>query len=499
MKPRPTILQVQNLRKEFPGVLALAGDGSLCLFSGEVYGLVGENGAGKSTLMKILAGVYQPDGGQILMRAREVRWKNVPQAQRHGVVMIHQEFNLVDELSVAANIFLGREKTRAGVLRQKSQRQQAATLLQRLHADIDPRQRVADLSVAQKQLVEIAKAISCEASLLIMDEPTAVLTQHETQALFELIGQLRQSGVTIIYISHILPEVLRICDRLSVMRDGRLVRQLDETQLKQTTEKELASMMVGRPMADHFPPRQPCHGSTILKVTDLSGANKVSHINLELRRGEILGLAGLVGAGRTELGEMLCGIRPSDSGLIELEGKSLSLRCPADGLHAHLAYLSEDRKGSGLTLAMSMAQNTVMASLRKYGRVFVSRRKQNATARGFVRQMRIKVADIAAPVGELSGGNQQKVALAKWMDTQPRVLILDEPTRGVDIGAKEEIYRLIRDLAAQGMACLLISSEFNELLGMCHRIGVMRNGHLAAMVDATSATEESLMHLAAGV
>ncbi len=492
------ILDIRDLRKEFPGVQALS-DVSLKLESGEVHGLIGENGAGKSTLVKILAGVYPPTSGAVVFRGKAVRWRSVAQSQRGGIAMIHQEFNLVDELSVVENIFLGRERSQFGFVRLSELRKEARELLARLNANIDPDQPVRDLSVAEKQLVEIAKAISCSASVLIMDEPTAVLTARETESLFGLISQLRSQGVTIIYISHILREVLRICDRITVMRDGKVVRTLPPDEVGSANEKRLASMMVGRPLADHFPPRGTPSDRLLLRVSDVSSDQRVRGVSLDVREGEIVGLAGLVGAGRTELAEAIAGLRRRGGGCVEVAGSRLRGARPADAVRAGIAYLSEDRKATGLTLDMSITENVVMVSLRRYSRGLLLASKQNDVARQYVKKLGIKVADIRDPVQRLSGGNQQKVALAKWLETNPRILILDEPTRGVDIGAKEEIYRLIKSLTDSGMGCLMISSEFNELLGMCHRIAVMREGQLMGIVDGAAATEESLMHLAAGV
>lgn len=492
------ILDIRELRKEFPGVQALR-DVSLKLEAGEVHGVIGENGAGKSTLMKVLAGIYQPTSGEVLLRGKLVRWRGVAESQRGGIAMIHQELNLVDELSVVENIFLGRERTQFGFVRLAELREEARELLERLNADIDPDVPVRDLSVAEKQLVEIAKAISCKASVLIMDEPTAVLTARETESLFALIGQLRSAGVTIIYISHILPEVLRICDRITVMRDGQVVRTLGADEVRLANEKQLASMMVGRPMADHFPPRGIATDRVLLRVTDISSGDRVRGVSLDVHEGEIVGLAGLVGAGRTELAEAIAGLRKRDGGSVEIDGNRLRQGRPAEVVGAGIAYLSEDRKGTGLALEMSTTENIVMVSLRRYSRGLLLAREQNETARQYVRQLGIRVADVGDPVETLSGGNQQKVAIAKWLEANPRILILDEPTRGVDIGAKEEIYRLIKSLTDTGMGCLMISSELNELLGMCHRIAVMREGVLMGIVDGATATEESLMQLAAGV
>jgi ribose transport system ATP-binding protein len=360
MDQPPPILEVHALRKEFPGVTALKAI-SLAFQPGEVHALVGENGAGKSTLMKILAGVYQPTAGRIILRGNDVRWRSVAQAQRHGIVMIHQELNLVDELSVADNIFLGREDTAHGLIRVGRQRLDALAVLGRLNARLAPAERVKNLSVAEKQLVEIAKALSFNASVLIMDEPTAVLTHHETEALFNLIAQLRRDGVTVLYISHILPEVLRVCQRITVLRDGEVVRTLSPNEVQAASETQLASMMVGRPMADHFPPRTPATPKVLLSVRGLCSGTRVRDVSLNVCCGEILGLAGLVGAGRTELGETIAGLRRCDGGIIEMEGAPLHIRRPWDAVNAGIAYLSEDRKERGLTLPMSTTENTVVA------------------------------------------------------------------------------------------------------------------------------------------
>ncbi len=477
----------------------LALDGvTLSLRGGEVHSFVGENGAGKSTLMKIIAGIHLPTAGRLVYRGRPVVWRRCAEAQEAGIAMIHQELNLVDELTVADNIFLGRERMAGGFVSVKKSRREAAGLLRQLNADVDAGARVGDLSIAQRQLVEIAKALSCDASVLIMDEPTAVLSQRDTAALFAVIRGLRARGVCILYVSHLLSEVLAISDRVTVMRDGRVVTTLDGENLKGVSERDIATLMVGRPMADHFPPRGVCEGSPSFAVQDVS-TDLLKDISFDVRRGEIFGLAGLIGSGRTELAETIFGVRTAHTGSVSLDGGLLSIKRPADAIGQGLGYLSEDRKGTGLTLPMSVIENTTLVSLARYSRVLINHRREAAATQGHIDRLQIKVGDAEEAVDHLSGGNQQKVALAKWLETEPRVLIVDEPTRGVDIGAKEEIYRLLKDLAARGTCIIMISSELNELLGMCHRIGVMRAGRLVAVVDGASATEETLMHHAAGV
>jgi ribose transport system ATP-binding protein len=466
---------------------------------GEVHGLVGENGAGKSTLMKILSGVEKPTRGRVIVRGAPVALQGVPMAQRLGIAMVHQELNLVDELSIAGNIFLGRERTRWGFIDRTAMRRISRQILERLESPLNPAQKVESLSIAQKQMVEIAKALHGDASAIILDEPTAVLSRLETAALFNVIAQLRTQGVAIIYISHLLPEVLKICDRVTVLRDGRVVAEIPPEQMPQTTERDLASLMVGRPMSRHFPKREGLIGENFLDVQNLSCPESVTEASFLVRSGEILGFAGLIGAGRTELAEAIVGLRRKTTGIVRLSGRPLKISNLQDAVLAGIAYVSEDRKESGLMLEMDVTSNTTMVSLRRYTRLFTRRRVEEAATRQHVRSLRIKIGSLRQPLRSLSGGNQQKIALAKWLDIRPKVLIVDEPTRGVDVGAKEEIYRMIRFLTAQGMACMLISSELNEVLGLSDRIAVMRNGRIVATLNGPTATEEIVMHYAAGV
>ncbi len=489
---------VIDLVKTFGATRALDGV-SLDLQAGEVHGIVGENGAGKSTLMKILSGVHPPTSGGVFVRGEAVTFHGVHDALARGIAMIHQELNLVDELSIADNIFLGREKTRAGLIRRRDSHRAAAELMASIDYPLDPAMLVRDLSIAQKQMVEIAKAISCEASVLIMDEPTAVLTRREVESLFALIGRLKRQGVTVVYISHILPEVLAVCDRITVMRDGRVARILDEENTKLASEHQLASLMVGRPMADHFPARIAARQEIRLAISDLASPPDLFDVSFDVHRGEIFGLAGLIGAGRTQCAEAIMGLRRRASGFIRVDGREVKIGGPGDAVASGIGYLSEDRKSAGLTVDMDVVANTTLVSLRRYGRVLIDRKAEEAATAARVSQLGIKTGGLHDAVSTLSGGNQQKVLLAKWLETNPRVLIVDEPTRGVDVGAKEEIYRLIQRLAADGLACVMISSEINELLGMCHRIGVMRMGRLVTILNAAEASEEKIMLAAAGV
>ena len=489
------MIAVSSLSKNFGSVRALDGV-SLELRPGEVHGLIGENGAGKSTLMKILSGVEQPTSGELLIRGVQTRLHSVLDALQRGIVMIHQELNLVDELSVADNIFLGREPTRFGIVDRARCESESRKLLDRIGHKLDPARRVRELSIADKQMVEIAKALSYDASVLIMDEPTATLTQHESDTLLDLIGQLRKTGVTIVFISHILPQVLRISDRITVLRDGKFVTTLDSDQVRRTDERELASLMVGRPMAEYFPPKK-AHGASIaFAVEGISVPGLVRDVSFEVRHGEIFGLAGLIGAGRTETAEAIVGLRPRSGGSIKLNGAPVRVTSPIEATQLGIAYLPEDRKDAGLTLNMSIIDNTTMVSLPRYSRILLDRNAQRHATQEHAVRLRLRAGALGDPVRTLSGGNQQKVLLAKWLEIAPKVLIVDEPTRGVDIGAKEEIYHLLQELAAQGMACVMISSEMNELIGMCHRIGVMRSGRLVTILDGQNATEEQIIHAA---
>ena len=490
------MLKIRNITKQFPAVRALDGV-SLDLAAGEVHGVIGENGAGKSTLMKILAGIQPPDQGSLTLDGQPYQPRNVNDASRAGVVMIHQELNLVDDLSVAENILLGREPRRFGLIQLGRMRTEAARLLTEIGANIDPRARVGDLPVAQQQLVEITKALSQKTSVLILDEPTAVLSERETTLLFKLVRRLKERGVAIVYISHLLPEVLDLCDRISVLRDGRLVAETDPAT---ADADQLASLMVGRDLVDVYPPVvAPSAETSRLSIRDLSVPGHASKITFDVAPGEIVGLAGLVGSGRTEIAEAIVGLRPISGGEIQLDGNLVRFRSPKQALEQGVAYVSEDRKGRGILVDLSCVENTTLPNLRAYGRLVPDRRRERTTTAEWIERLDIRCPDPRSPIRMLSGGNQQKFAVASRLDAQPTVLLLDEPTRGVDVGAKRELYHLIAKLAKDGLACVLISSELPELLGLCHRIAVMRQGQLAGVVDGPTASEESIMRLAAGV
>ncbi len=475
---------------EFPAVRALDGV-SIAFESGEVHGIVGENGAGKSTLMKILSGVQHPTSGNILIDGQPVSLSGVREALRRGIAMIHQELNLVDELTVAENVYLGREITKGGVLDRAKMIEATDKTLAEIHASFPASIKVGGLSIASKQLVEIAKAVAVDASILIMDEPTAVLSDPEADSLFELIARLKARGTTILYISHRLTEVCAICDRITVLRDGAWIATVPA---KQANPAELAGLMVGRDLGDFYPPKIPSpNAGPILEIDNICGAS------FSVRPGEILGLAGLVGAGRTELAEAIVGARPHSGGEIRLSGTRIKIRSTKEAMKHGIAYVSEDRKALGLHLSLNAIQNTTLANLNAYGKVVPNRTTERSSTETWKKEFDIRVGDLDAPVISMSGGNQQKIAIAKWLETKPKVLILDEPTRGVDVGAKREMYNLILRLATEGMACIVISSELPEIIGLCHRAIIMREGKVMGELKDEQLSEEAVMRLAAGV
>ncbi len=477
----------------------LALDGvDLTFEAGQVHGVIGENGAGKSTLMKVLSGVETPTGGGVFVDGRAVAFRSVQDAIDAGIVMIHQELNLVDHLSVAENIFLNREPCVFGAIKRGEMRQRSAELLRAVGSDIDPGASVGGLSVAQKQVVEIAKALSYDARFLILDEPTAVLSEKETSALFALVAKLKADGKGVIFITHLLEEVVANCDAVSVLRDGRFVASADP---KEATPLNLAHMMVGRDLGDLYPekPVFDADAEPLLVVEDLGVRGFVRGVSLSVRAGEILGVAGLVGSGRTEAFEAVFGVRARESGRVSLMGKALPAQSPGASLRAGLAYLTEDRKALGLHLEQSVRKNLSLANLARYGRFVVDQRREVASAQAWKERLGIKVGSVDDQVLALSGGNQQKVSLAKWLDGEPRVVVLDEPTRGVDIGSKAEIYKVIVGLAAAGVAVVVVSSEINELLGISHRIVVLRGGSVVGELEGDEMSEHAIMELAAGV
>ncbi|MBI2422915.1 MAG: sugar ABC transporter ATP-binding protein [Candidatus Hydrogenedentes bacterium] len=491
------VLEMKNVTKRFPGVLALDGV-QLNLRPGEVLCLLGENGAGKSTLMKILAGAQPKDEGEILLDGVPIEIESPHHAQELGISMIYQEFNLCPFLSVAENIFLGREprRGRTPFIDWRKLYADAEAILQRIRVDLDVRRPVSELSVAQQQMVEIAKALSFNAKIIVMDEPSATLTDHELKALFELIKNLRRQELGIIYISHRLEEVFEIGSRVTVMRDGKYIDTKDVIDL---TRESIIQMMVGRELKDEFPKVTFDVGKERLRVEGLTRYGAFENVSFTLNAGEILGLTGLVGAGRTEVARAIFGADVLDAGTIYLDGAAVAIDSPKEAIRQGIGLLTEDRKLQGLVLGMTVRENCTMANLSAVVRgLFIDRGREREIASQYVADLNIKTPSVEQSAQNLSGGNQQKVVLAKWLFTKSRVLIFDEPTRGIDVGAKVEIYKLMNELVRQGVAILMISSELPEILGMCDRIMVMHEGHITGTVTRAAATQEAIMHLATG-
>lgn len=492
-----TFLQMSHITKRFPGVVAL-NNVNFTLQKGEVHALLGENGAGKSTLMKILAGVYQPDEGEIIFEGQPVSFSDPLSAQKAGITIIHQEFNLFPELTVEENIFIGREfcKNNRWRLDEKQQRQAATDILQKLNLSISPATLVADLTVAQQQMVEIAKAISVNAKVLIMDEPTAALTETEIESLFRVTRLLKAQGTGIVYISHRLEELALIADRATVMRDGQYIATVDYETVKIS---DLIAMMVGRELGDIYPRREAqAHREPMLEVSGLTRKGVLNDVHFTLHRGEILGFAGLMGAGRTELARAIFGADPIDSGTIKLNGKEIVIKDIADAIAQGISYLTEDRKKEGLALNLSVERNIMLGNYPEYSNRFgnVDARRCQQTSEEQVQALRIKTPHLEQAALNLSGGNQQKIIIARWVCKDTDILIFDEPTRGIDVGAKLEIYELMNRLVAKGKSIMMISSELPEVLGMCDRILVMRSGRITGELTAENATQEKIMQFA---
>ncbi len=498
--PSLPLLEMRAISKAFPGVQALNAV-DLVVYPGEILALLGENGAGKSTLMRILDGVYTPDSGQIIWQGHPVSIRSPHDAQALGISMIHQELALIPYLDVGKNIYLGREPSLLpGIVNWRQLYRQAAEQLERLSLPVDPRAAVRDLPIAQQQMVEVAKALSLDARLIVMDEPTSSLTDTEVETLFGQMQRLKQQGVSIIFISHRLNEIFQVADRVTVLRDGALVGSKPVSDL---TQDDLIRMMVGREVEDIYQRQDSAapniKGTPVLETQRLTRPGAIYDVSLRLHRGEILGIAGLVGAGRTELAETLFGVHPAASGQILLDGQALRITHPAQAIRHGIGLVTEDRKGQGLFLRMNVGTNITMKLLARLHRLMLIRwRAVRQIGAEYTQKLNIRTPSLEQRVRNLSGGNQQKVVIAKWLTLQPRVLMLDEPTRGIDVGAKAEIHRLMRQLAAQGVGILMISSELPEVLGVSDRVLVMREGRVAAEFDPRRTTQDEIMSAATG-
>jgi ABC-type sugar transport system ATPase subunit len=488
------LIEIRDVSKKFPGVQALDSV-SLDIRPGEIHAVAGENGAGKSTLMKLLSQLERPSDGTIEIEGREMRFRNPRYAQKLGIAMVHQEFALAPHLSIADNLALGRERTHGGFIVRGSEKEQAKKLLQRVGLDINPARRVESLSVADQQRVEIAKALAVDAKVVIMDEPTATLTEPEIDELFTLIGELKDDGIAIFYISHRLEEVVRIADRVTVMRDGEVVETLEKGDFD---EPKLVQLMVGREIDTLYPKEDAEIGDVLLKVSGLSRPGVLHDCSFEVRAGEILGFAGLIGAGRTELARAVFAADPISEGTIELDGQRLELGSPADAIAAGIGYLTEDRKGEGLAMQLSVQYNITLAHIPQRG-PWIDRGSEREIAGRRVDELDIRTPSLRKPVEALSGGTQQKVVVARWLETDARILFFDEPTRGIDVGAKAELFKLIGGLAEAGRGIVLISSYLPELTNMCDRIIVVRDGQTVGELARNEFDEERIMALASGV
>lgn len=488
-----TVLRLSGIRKAFPGVQAIS-DASLDLRAGEIHALVGENGAGKSTLIKILTGVYPADSGAIELKGRPVDFTSPLQALRLGIAVIHQEFTLIPTLSAAANLFLGCEPVTRGLIDQSIERERARTVFARLGAHIDPDALVRNLTVAQQQMVEIARAVAAKARIIVMDEPTAAITPREVERLFAILRDQVSQGISILFVSHRLDEIFAIADRITVMRDGCTIVTSAACSL---ARERLIEYMVGRPLDQEFPKVKAPIGDLLLEARNLKGG-AVKRVSFIVRKGEVLGITGLMGAGRTEVARLIFGADSREGGEILLEGNRIDIRSPRDAIGHGICLLTEDRKAQGLVLVASARDNFSLPNLKRWHRLgFIRRRKETARFVERVKNLNIRVAGPDQPARDLSGGNQQKLLLARWLETDFRVIIFDEPTRGIDVGAKCEVYLLINELAALGKAVIIISSELPEIIGMCDRVLVMRAGEITGEIDDMAcATQAAIMAMA---
>jgi ribose transport system ATP-binding protein len=497
---RETVLSIEHISKSFSGVQVLD-DVSFGIRRGEIMGLIGENGAGKSTLIKIISGIYQPTSGNLALDGKEAAIPDYITAKALGVALVPQEFNLINSLAVFENIFLGNEiRQRSGLLDKQKMRERSSRQLEELKMPVRVNQLISDLSVAEKQMVEISKALMLRARILIMDEPTTTLTSREVETLFGIMRDLKAQGVTIIFVSHKLGEIKTICDRVTVLRDGKLISVDD---VASVNEEDIARKMVGRSNFQQlFPPKLPrSEVEVVLEAENITVEGLLKNVSFSLRKGEVLGFAGLVGSGRTELAESVMGLR-SARGTIRLDGKPVSIKKAADAVGHRMAYLSEDRQGKGIVQGFNLPQNITLISLKKYlqkGLGLINKKAELSATAEYVASFKIAAASPKMQLRYLSGGNQQKVYLSRWLDTSPAVLILDEPTRGIDVSAKQEIYEFIHQLAESGISCLVISSELEEIIGLASRVYVMREGKIAGCLEGDHINKEEIMFHATGI
>ena len=490
-------IEMKGINKSF-GTNQVLKDAGFLLKDGEVHALMGENGAGKSTLMKILTGVYTRDAGTVLVDGKEVVYKSPQEAEKAGIVFIYQELNVLYDLTVEENLFMGKEITKGfGICDRKAMRKKAQEVMDKMGVNIPINAVMSDLSVGQQQMVEICKALMVDAKVLIMDEPTAALTQSETEGLFKLIKSLREKGVSIVYISHRMEEIFELCDRITILRDGTYV---GTEYIKDINMDDIVRMMIGREIGERYPKREGVTiGDEVLYVENLSKGKTFQNVNFRVHAGEVLGVSGLMGAGRTEIMHAIFGNLPYDSGRILINGEAVNIKCARDAINAGIGFITEDRKTEGLLLEKSIAENIELANLGKVSdKSVLSKKKGTDLVKKGIDEFHIKCFGPQHECANLSGGNQQKVVIAKWVYTDPKVLILDEPTRGVDIGAKKEIYSVINDLAAKGVAIIMVSSELPEVLGMSDRIMVVHEGKVTGIIDAAEADQEKVMTLATG-
>ncbi|MFC7395451.1 sugar ABC transporter ATP-binding protein [Scopulibacillus cellulosilyticus] len=491
------IVKMTNISKLFSGNQVLK-QVSFEIVPGEIHALMGENGAGKSTLMKILTGIYSKDEGDILVNGSLVDYKDPKEAEQDGISVIHQELNIIPNLTVAENMFLGKEisYSKTGILNTKAMRNETKRHLERLGVKLNPDKNAGSLSVGQQQMVEIAKALATDTKVLVMDEPTAALTDREIETLFGVMRDLKNQGVAIVYISHRMEEIFQMCDRITVLRDGSYV---GTENIKETDLNQIVKMMVGRELGERFPERQVKIGEERLRVEGLSNTGLFEDVSFSVKQGEVLGVAGLMGAGRSEIFETLFGARHKTGGRIFVDEKEVKIKKPYDAKKAGIGFVTEDRKSEGLVLELSVKKNLALPNLKPLSNWGVmSAKAEKSMAEDFINKLRIKTHHADLQVKSLSGGNQQKVVIGKWVGINPKILILDEPTRGVDIGAKKEIYQIINELAAQGVAIVMISSELPEVLGMSDRIMVIHEGRVARILDKAEANQENIMQAATG-